>query len=85
MELGPANQAWWWKTCSAMGATAHQQLTHYNDYKVGEAPLALAAYCLSSIAMTIMNKYVLSGHNFQLNFFLLMVQVCLMMVGPGSF
>lgn len=35
------------------------------------------AYCGSSILMTVMNKYVLSGLDFNLNFFLLCVQVCL--------
>lgn len=34
------------------------------------------AYCGSSIMMTVMNKYVLSGLDFNLNFLLLMVQVC---------
>lgn len=36
----------------------------------------ILAYCGSSILMTLTNKYVLSGLNFNLNFFLLMVQVC---------
>lgn len=34
------------------------------------------AYCGSSILMTVMNKYVLSGTDFNLNLFLLCVQVC---------
>lgn len=34
------------------------------------------AYCGSSIMMTVMNKYVLSGLDFNLNFLLLCVQVC---------
>lgn len=33
------------------------------------------AYCGSSILMTVTNKYVLSGTGFNLNFFLLAVQV----------
>lgn len=33
------------------------------------------SYCGSSILMTVMNKYVLSGTQFNLNFFLLLVQV----------
>jgi len=37
----------------------------------------ILSYCASSILMTVTNKYVLSGLNFNLNFFLLMVQVCL--------
>ena len=37
---------------------------------------AILAYCGSSILMTLTNKYVLSGVDFNLNFFLLAVQVC---------
>ena len=45
------------------------------------APLAhspippILSYCGSSILMTVTNKYVLSGTDFNLNFFLLCVQV----------
>lgn len=38
--------------------------------------LPVLSYCGSSILMTVMNKYVLSGLDFNLNFLLLMVQVC---------
>lgn len=34
------------------------------------------SYCGSSILMTVTNKFVLSGLGFNLNFFLLAVQVC---------
>lgn len=34
------------------------------------------SYCVSSILMTVTNKFVLSGRDFNLNFFLLAVQVC---------
>ena len=37
--------------------------------------LPILAYCGSSILMTVTNKYVLSGLDFNLNFFLLMIQV----------
>ena len=37
--------------------------------------IAILAYCGSSILMTTTNKYVLSGLDFNLNFFLLAVQV----------
>lgn len=42
-------------------------------------PISILCYCLSSILMTVTNKYVLSGYTFNLNFFLLAVQnfVCL--------
>lgn len=37
--------------------------------------LAILGYCGSSILMTVTNKYVLSGVDYNLNFFLLCVQV----------
>jgi GDP-mannose transporter len=39
------------------------------------AMIAILSYCGSSILMTVTNKYVLSGVDFNLNFFLLCVQV----------
>ncbi|KAJ6171659.1 hypothetical protein N7470_000726 [Penicillium chermesinum] len=44
--------------------------------------LPVLAYCGSSIMMTVMNKYVLSGLDFNLNFLLLMVQsvVCIAVI-----
>lgn len=39
-------------------------------------PLSVVAYCLSSISMTVVNKYVVSGTFWNLNFFYLAVQVC---------
>lgn len=42
---------------------------------VTSSALPILAYCGSSIMMTVTNKYVLSGLNFNLNFFLLAVQV----------
>ncbi|KAI9371113.1 hypothetical protein BJX61DRAFT_543971 [Aspergillus egyptiacus] len=49
---------------------------------VNNAPLSVLAYCGSSILMTVMNKYVLSGADFNLNFFLLCVQslVCIIAI-----
>jgi hypothetical protein len=38
--------------------------------------LPILSYCGSSILMTVTNKYCLSGLDFNLNFFLLCVQVC---------
>jgi len=35
----------------------------------------ILSYCGASILMTVTNKYVLSGYDFNLNFFLCMVQV----------
>lgn len=37
-------------------------------------PLSVACYCVSSILMTVTNKYVLSGYSFNLNFLLLAIQ-----------
>ena len=37
--------------------------------------ISILTYCGSSILMTVANKYVVSGTNFNLNFFLLAVQV----------
>jgi GDP-mannose transporter len=49
---------------------------HNNALAITENPtLAILAYCGSSILMTTTNKYVLSGVDFNLNFFLLCVQV----------
>lgn len=45
--------------------------------------LPVLAYCGSSIMMTVMNKYVLSG-SFNLNFFLLCVQVCVCLSKSGA-
>ncbi|KAK2882590.1 GDP-mannose transporter into the lumen of the Golgi [Arthroderma sp. PD_2] len=46
------------------------------------AALAVICYCASSILMTVTNKYVLSGVDFNLNFFLLCVQsiICIIAV-----
>lgn len=41
----------------------------------GNPAFPILAYCGSSILMTVTNKYVLSGLDFNLNFFLLCVQV----------
>lgn len=38
-------------------------------------PLSILAYCLASISMTVVNKYVVSGSSWNLNFFYLSVQV----------
>lgn len=40
--------------------------------------IAIMAYCGSSILMTTTNKYVVSGTHFNLNFFLLAIQVSLL-------
>lgn len=37
--------------------------------------VSIAAYCLSSISMTVVNKYCVSGKNWNLNLFYLAIQV----------
>jgi GDP-mannose transporter len=39
------------------------------------AALPIASYCCASILMTVTNKYVLSGYDFNMNFLLLTIQV----------
>lgn len=39
------------------------------------AVLPIASYCCASILMTVTNKYVLSGYDFNMNFLLLTIQV----------
>ncbi|PVI07538.1 GDP-mannose transporter [Periconia macrospinosa] len=51
------------------------QRTSSSTASVTDNPtLSIFAYCFSSILMTVTNKYVLSGVDFNLNFFLLAVQ-----------
>lgn len=42
-------------------------------------PASIIAYCLSSISMTVVNKYVVSGTSWNLNFFYLAIQVRLLL------
>lgn len=39
-------------------------------------PVSIVAYCFSSISMTVVNKYVVSGDFWNLNFLYLALQVC---------
>lgn len=50
-------------------------LLGFDWFQGSTASLALSSYCVSSIGMTVLNKYVLSSHHFYLNFFLLFLQV----------
>ena len=47
--------------------------THLN--RTSEVIVALLTYCVSSILMTVTNKYVLSNLHFHMNFLLLAIQV----------
>jgi len=46
-----------------------------SEQSFAKSMLPIACYCSASILMTITNKYVLSGYEFNMNFFLLTVQV----------
>jgi GDP-mannose transporter len=45
-------------------------------------PISILAYCLASISMTVVNKFVVSGSSWNLNFFYLAVQVRLHSCSP---
>lgn len=59
-----------------MTSSTHPTTPFGRLIKSVEVPLALFCYCVSSISMTLMNKYVLSSHKFKMNFLLLTLQVC---------
>lgn len=61
-------------------STMHQQSATMKSV-VDNPLISILTYCGSSILMTVANKYVVSGTNFNLNFFLLFVQVC---IGDGE-
>ncbi|VEU19372.1 DEKNAAC100891 [Brettanomyces naardenensis] len=50
-------------------------------------PISIMCYCVSSILMTMTNKYVVSGYNFNMNFLLLAVQsiVCVLVISTLKF
>lgn len=63
-----------------MPVSAHKH-KHYASVDASSSTiLALTSYCLSSIGMTVLNKYVLSSHHFKLPFLLLTCQsaVCVL-------
>lgn len=49
---------------------------------VNNGPVSIFSYCLSSILMTVTNKYVVNGYDFNMNFVLLLVQssVCVVAI-----
>lgn len=55
----------------ARGSTTNERISSYKN----NPQLAISAYCLSSISMTMVNKYVVSGSNWNMTFFYLTVQV----------
>ena len=60
-------------------ATRTRQESSVSSYlsKIDNSPPAsILAYCFASISMTVVNKYVVSGSYWNLNFFYLAIQVC---------
>jgi GDP-mannose transporter len=74
IEMGDRKESSFDRASSPMKPpTPRRSASHYS---VAESPiLPVISYCVSSILMTVTNKYVLSGLDFNLNFFLLCVQV----------
>lgn len=55
--------------------TSTSSSSNSNNSKLLNSPLLpVLSYCVSSILMTVTNKYVFSGYEFNLNFFLLLLQ-----------
>lgn len=64
------------------GANQQQQL---NINQLDNSPgLSILAYCLASISMTVVNKYVVSGSAWNLNFLYLAIQVCQLRAGSNA-
>lgn len=60
----------------ALSATSAADMSSTTSNSLSNNPLlSVFSYCFSSILMTVTNKYVLSGTNFNMNFVLLCVQV----------
>ena len=61
---------------SPVKMSRRENLLHQFYAKIDNSPPAsIMAYCLSSISMTVVNKYVVSGTFWNLNFFYLAIQV----------
>ena len=72
MELGEKNG----NTFDAPPAPPQARFTAAPSPALTNNPIIpILSYCASSILMTVTNKYVLSGTDYNLNFFLLCVQV----------
>ncbi|KAF4126989.1 GDP-mannose transporter [Geosmithia morbida] len=57
----------------AAAAVAHQKLAVVSGI-TNSAPISVVAYCLASISMTVVNKFVVSGDSWNLTFFYLAAQ-----------
>jgi len=57
-------------------APVQQQSLSNSMHKIDNNPgISILAYCLASISMTVVNKYVVSGSAWNMNFFYLAIQV----------
>ncbi|RYP10079.1 hypothetical protein DL764_000870 [Monosporascus ibericus] len=68
-------------TRPSRSSTQHHAFSSLSQ--IENSPLiSILAYCLSSISMTVVNKYVVSGHEWNMNFFYLAVQsvVCILTI-----
>ncbi|KAI0382656.1 UDP-galactose transporter [Hypomontagnella monticulosa] len=63
-------------------AASHNNLASQISKIENNPSISILAYCLSSISMTVVNKYVVSGSEWNLNFFYLAVQsiVCIVTI-----
>lgn len=64
----------------ALPAAVTQSLSKMDN----NGPLSVLAYCLSSISMTVVNKYVVSGDSWNLTFLYLAAQVSQGNIEPRS-
>jgi hypothetical protein len=55
--------------------TSHHHMASPLNKIENSPPLSILAYCMASISMTVVNKYVVSGTSWNLNLFYLAVQV----------
>lgn len=60
---------------SRVASQSHNSLAARFARAENSPPASILAYCIASISMTVVNKYVVSGSEWNLNFFYLAVQV----------
>lgn len=75
LEEGPSSKVVDGSSSSPPRSPMHQQQGGSLQTIANHPALPIFSYCAASILMTVTNKYVLSGLDFNLNFFLLCVQV----------
>lgn len=74
---GGEKDAFLGRSSRSFGGSSSNQGFSYSIASVeNNGPVSVVAYCLASISMTIVNKYVVSGHEWNMTFLYLAVQVC---------